>query len=141
MRETLAIRCAIMGGTQMKNKLIVSLMFVLFVLMLTMPIYAHHGSGVSYDLSKRVTLTGTVTQFVWQNPHCQTYMDVKDDKGKVTNWAFEMNSPGVLSKRGWNFHTLKPGDTLTVTAAPSKVPGTPVGISGKMVLSDGRVLY
>jgi hypothetical protein len=121
-----------------------ALWYVLFlgiVMLFGLSARAHHGSGISYDLSKRVTLKGTVTEFVWRNPHCQTYMDVKDDKGNVTNWAFEMNSPGVLSKRGWNWHTLKPGDQVTITAAPSKVEGTPVAIAGKMVLADGRVLY
>src|SRR5258708_517025 len=114
----------------MKSKLTVSLIFIVSFLALCVPIFAHHGSGVSYDMSKRVTLKGTVTRFAWSNPHCQTYMDVKDDNGTVTHWAFEMNSPGVLSRRGWNFHTLRPGDELTVTAAPSKIAGTPVGIAG-----------
>jgi hypothetical protein len=125
----------------MKGKLVTFVVSLGITLLSGGSLLAHHGSGVSYDMSKRITLKGTVTEFVWRNPHCQTYMDIKDDKGNVTSWAFEMNSPGVLSKRGWNWHTLKPGDEVTITGAPSKVGGTPVAIAGKMVLADGRVLY
>lgn len=125
----------------MNSKLTAPFFFLAGLLMVSVPTFAHHGSQASYDLSKRITVTGTVTEFVWRNPHCQTYMDVKDDKGNVTNWGFEMNSPGVLSRRGWTKNTIKPGDKITVTAAPSRVPDTPVAIAGKMVLPSGQVVY
>src|SRR6202007_1967106 len=54
------------------------------------PVVAHHGSQ-GYDFTKRITLKGTVSQFVWANPHCQIYLDAKDETGKVVNWAVELN--------------------------------------------------
>jgi hypothetical protein len=86
------------------------------LLMAAFPILAHHGTNASYDLSKQVTLTGVVTEFVWTNPHCQLFFDVKDDK-----------------------RIMKPGDQITITLSPSKA-GTPVGVVRKIVLPDGKEL-
>jgi hypothetical protein len=98
---------------------------------------AHHGTPSSYDLTKRITLTGTVTEFAWSNPHVQIYFDVKDDSGKIVNWAAETGSPGVLAREGWSKRMMKPGDTITMTVCPGKA-GAPVGMLTKLVLSDGR---
>ena len=103
------------------------------------PVFAHHGTNASYDLSKQVTMTGTVTEFVWQNPHCQIYFDVKDEHGNLVHWAGETNSPGVLSRDGWSRKIMKPGDAITITVSPSKA-NTPVGVVRKILLPDGKVL-
>ena len=60
---------------------------ILLSLLPVSPIFAHHGSHVSYDTQKSVVLKGTVTEFVWSNPHSQIYFDVKDDKGNAVNWG------------------------------------------------------
>ena len=120
--------------------------FVLGLLTLSGPLSAHHGTNISYDHNKPMTLTGTVTEFVWKNPHSQLYFDVKDASGKVVNWAIEMNSPGVLRGAGWTRTTFKVGDQITITVRPAKA-GTPVGlinraqpimVNGKQVLSGDR---
>ena len=106
---------------------------------------AHHGTG-TYDSSKSVTLSGTVTEFSWTNPHVSLFFDVKDATGKVVNWAIEMNSPGVLAQAGWSKRTFKAGDQITITVRPAKA-GTPVGlinrsqpviVNGKQVLAGDR---
>jgi hypothetical protein len=109
------------------------------VLMLCGVLFAHHGTGISYDESKEVTLTGTVTSFRWANPHAQLYFDVKDENGKLVSWAAELNSPGVLSREGWTRNKFKPGDILTITVNPSKA-GTPVGntVRSKPILIAGK---
>ncbi len=48
-------------------------------------VFAHHGSGISYDLSKQVTLSGVVTEWIWKNPHCFVLFDVTDEQGNVVN--------------------------------------------------------
>jgi uncharacterized protein DUF6152 len=110
------------------------------LLMISLPLFGHHGTNISYDHSKPITLTGTVTEFVWQNPHTQVYFDVKDASGKIVHWAGEMNSPGVLIRQeGWTRKTLKVGDEITVTVFPSKA-GTPVGVVNKMLLNGKAIL-
>jgi len=109
------------------------------LVMTSLPLHGHHGTNISYDHAKPITLTGTVTEFVWQNPHTQVYFDVKDAKGNVVHWAGEMNSPGVQQRNeGWTRKTIKAGDEVTVTMFPSKA-GTPVGVVNKIVL-NGKVI-
>jgi hypothetical protein len=123
----------------MRGKLGTIIVFLGVVALSCASVSAHHGSGISYDLSKRITLKGTVTEFAWSNPHAQIYFDIKDANGALVHWGAEMNSPGVLSKAGWTVHTLKPGDEITLTLAPSK-SGAPVGLCGNVVLPNGKTL-
>jgi hypothetical protein len=102
------------------------------------PLSAHHG-GSEYDTKNLKTLKGTVTEYYWANPHCQIFLDVKDDSGKTVNWGIETLAPAVLRRAGWNPRLLKPGEVVTVTIAPSK-KGTPIGMIRKIVLPDGKEL-
>jgi hypothetical protein len=72
-------------------------------------------------------LKGTVTEFAWLNPHSALYLDVKDEQGKVVNYAIEMSSPGVLTRAGWTKTMFKAGDAVTITVNPTRA-GTPVGL-------------
>jgi hypothetical protein len=101
-------------------------------------VFAHHGTNISYDHTKPVTLNGTVTEFVWRNPHCQLYFDVKDASGSVRNWGGELNSPSVLARQGWTKRQFKPGDQITITVFPSKA-GAPVGVVDRThaILANG----
>jgi hypothetical protein len=114
-------------------------------LMLAAPAFAHHGAPALYDVAHPITIKGTVTEFVWANPHCQIYMDVKNEKGEVVHWSIESNAPGQMTRAGWTRRTLKPGDEIAVTLIPAK-SGEPVGFSGyalgggKIVLANGQTL-
>jgi hypothetical protein len=101
-------------------------------------LWAHHG-GSEYDTKNLKTLKGTVTEYYWANPHCQIFLDVKDDSGKTVNWGIETLAPAVLKRAGWNPQLLKPGEVVTVTIAPSK-KGTPIGMIRKLLLPDGKEL-
>lgn len=107
-------------------------------------LFAHHGNS-AYDESARVPIKGTVTEFVWVNPHSQIYLDVKDSSGKVVNWGVETNSPGLLGRAGWTRHSLKAGDRITIIVCPAK-NGQPVAYAGsgdpgtKVIFEDGREL-
>jgi hypothetical protein len=129
-------------GDHMKPKLVSSFALAGSLLLVCGSLLAHHGN-IAYDEEHLITITGTVTELVWSNPHCQIYFDVKDDKGKVVSWAVESQSPGILQRNGWTKKSIKPGDQITITLAPAK-NGAPVGFSGgnkgKIVFADGRVL-
>lgn len=113
-------------------------MAALALLPAAVPALAHHG-GSEYDTKNPVTLKGTVTEYYWANPHCQIYVDVKNDQGKTVNWAIETLAPAVMKRAGWNRELLHPGDVVTVTVVPSK-NGTPVGMVRKLVLPSGQEL-
>ena len=81
--------------------------------------YAHHG-GSAYDTAHPMTVTGTVKDFQFIQPHPLITLEVKDDQGKVTEWSVEMTAPNHLVHYGWNGKKLKPGDQVTVTGLPSK---------------------
>jgi len=107
-------------------------------------LFAHHGNS-AYDETVRVPIKGTVTEFVWSNPHSQIYLDVKDNSGKVVHWGVETNSPGILTRAGWTRRSLKPGDAITIILCPAK-NGQPVAYIGsgdpgtKVIFADGREL-
>jgi len=118
------------------------LMSILFVLVgvcaVSTPMFAHHGNA-SYDFEKTVTLKGTVTQWLWSNPHCLLKFDVTDEKGTVQHWITEASSPVDMLRIGWTSNALKPGDEITIDVMPSK-NGIPVGRIRQVTQSDGTVL-
>jgi hypothetical protein len=103
------------------------------------PALAHHGAANLYDMSKPVTMKGTLTKFEWTNPHNQIYYDVTDDKGNVTHWVVATEPPQVMLERGWTRKSLKFGDQVTVYVFVAK-NGAPVGNLQKIVLPDGTEL-
>jgi hypothetical protein len=121
----------------MTRKAFLASFMVAGALLCSTVLIAHHGSGISYDMKKSITLSGTVTEFVWSNPHCQVFFDVKDDKGNVVNWGGELGSPTVLRNAGYDRKVFKPGDRITVTGRPSKSDST-VMLPVKVVFADGR---
>ena len=99
---------------------------------------AHHG-GASFDTSKEITLSGTVTEWIWANPHCFLKFDAKDDTGTVRNWVVETGNPTDMSRSGWARTSFKVGDVVTVTLQPVK-SGAPVGRIRSVVLPNGERL-
>lgn len=81
--------------------------------------FAHHGQA-GYDNKTPVTVSGTVTDFLFSNPHCIVSFDVKDDKGELQKWQGELTSPNHLIRAGWNSHSLKAGDKVTITGWRAK---------------------
>src|SRR5580658_753856 len=83
------------------------------------PVLAHH-SFTMFDMTKRLTLAGTVTSFEWTNPHSYIEIDVPDDKGGMKHWSIELGSPSILQQSGWKFSSLKKGDKTTLVINPLK---------------------
>src|ERR1700684_2913235 len=100
------------------------------------PVMAHHSFDM-FDMTKQVTLTGTIKDFQWTNPHTWTWIDVPNDKGGVDTWGIEGMSPNFLGRRGWTKHPLNPGDKVTVTIAPLK-EGKMGGTFLHATLPDGK---
>jgi len=123
----------------MRNKIV-----VLSLLLSSISVSAHHGNS-AYDEQARVSIKGVVTEFVWTNPHCQIYLDVRDRNGNVVHWAVETNSPAILTRAGWTRRSIKYGDQLTIILCPAK-NGAPVAYMGsgdpgtKVIFADGKEL-
>lgn len=106
--------------------------------LISIPMFAHHGAS-EYDMTKIVTLTGTVKQLQFVNPHTLLVFTVKEDGGKAIEWEGELPSPNLLSRRGWSRSTLKPGDQVTVIGAPAKNGEKGMQVK-KLVFPDGHEL-
>jgi hypothetical protein len=111
----------------LKNFRIISLVIGGLVA-ISAPLPAHHGNA-SYDTDKSVNVKGTVTGYVWANPHVFVKVDVKDDSGSVAHWIVEAQNPVSMSQVGWTKDTFKPGDTVEIDAIPAK-NGNPVAFLG-----------
>jgi cyclase len=81
---------------------------------------AHHSFAAEFDANKRVALKGVVTMVDWRNPHIYVYLNVKDDRGNVTEWACELGPPNVLMRQGWSRNTVKEGDEVSIDGAVAK---------------------
>ena len=99
---------------------------------------AHHGNA-SFDTSKQVTLKGTVTEWIWANPHCFLKIDAMDDTGGVRNWALETQNPIGMTQRGWSRKSFNVGDQVTVVLEAVK-NGAPIGRIVSVKLPNGSTL-
>jgi len=102
------------------------------------PLLAHH-SFTMFDMTKRITLAGTVTSFEWTNPHAYIEIDAPDEKGAMKHWSIELGSPSILMQSGWKFNSIKAGDKLTLVINPLK-SGQNGGFLSQATLADGKVL-
>jgi hypothetical protein len=101
---------------------------------------AHHSFAAEYDRSKPVKVTGTVTKVEWMNPHIWFYVDVKDDNGTVTNWAFSAAPPGVLMRRGIAKEALKIGTVVKVEGFRAR-DGSNNATGGIVTFADGKSVF
>ena len=81
---------------------------------------AHHSFAAFFDPDKSVSITGTVTEFRFTNPHGMIALDVKKPDGSIEKWRAETNAPVVLVRRGWTRDVIKPGDVVTIDGWPSR---------------------
>ena len=102
------------------------------------PLVAHHGAA-TFDTGKRVEVEGTVTEWVWSNPHCFLKFEAKGADGTVRGWVVETSNPPDMINRGWNRRSFKVGEPITATVEPVK-SGNPVGRLLEVKFADGRVL-
>ena len=108
------------------------------LLLVSVPLIAHHGAA-ALDTGKEITLKGSVTEWIWSNPHCFLKFDAKDDTGTVRNWAVETQNPTSMTQRGWSRTSFKAADEVTVTIEPVK-NGQPIGRILSVILPNGQKL-
>ena len=99
---------------------------------------AHH-SFAMFDRSKEVTVSGTIKEFQWTNPHAYIQVVAKDSSGKNVEWSMEMGAPMYLYARGWRPSTLKPGQEVKVKINPLR-SGQPGGVVLEVTTPDGKTI-
>jgi hypothetical protein len=114
----------------------------LILLWLALPgagrLHAHHGAA-AYDLTKSLTLRGTVTAFEWANPHALITVSVAGPDGARVAWTAETAGLMILARAGWTRSTLKAGDAITIVGQPAR-NGSHTMLLQRVVLADGREL-
>jgi hypothetical protein len=103
-----------------------------------LPAWAHH-SNVMYERERTLSVTGTVKEFTFMNPHSWLYVTVTDADGQTKLWALESSSTASLLRRGWTRETVKPGDPISATFRPMR-DGSLGGELESVTLADGRTL-
>ena len=101
---------------------------------------AHHSLTAEFDTDRTVTLTGSIVEMKWTNPHAWLYIDVKDDQGQAQKWAIEFATPNQLYRRGWTRDDLPAGAVVTVSGYPSRDKAPRIS-STDVKLPDGRTLF
>ena len=110
-------------------------------LLVPLAVHAHH-SPAMFDFSKQLTLTGTVREFQWTNPHSYIQLVVapSDGAGAAQEWSLEMGANVYLYERGWRPSTVKAGDTITVTVVPLRSGKTGGGLLMEAKTANGQTL-
>ena len=119
-----------------------SLVALAAVVVVAVPVYAHHAFDAEYSRDKTITVTGSVKKLEWMNPHARLYVEGPDETGKVQVqvWDFELGPPNGLMRRGWNRNSLREGHKVTVSGFRSKTQGH-VANARTVTLADGRQVF
>jgi hypothetical protein len=110
---------------------------VLSLLGVTGPVGAHHGFAAYTD--ERITVSGTLTEYRFVNPHVQLYFDIENEAGELEHWQGELTAPNKLARAGWTRNTFKPGDRLQITGEVARNGGHSIRIR-EVITASGESL-
>jgi hypothetical protein len=114
--------------------------FAVGLLAAALPVFAHHSFSAEFDNLNTVTLKGTITKVEFMNPHIWVYLDVKDEKGAMTQWQCEGGPPNTLTRNGWTKDALKKGDQVTIDGSLAK-NGTKTCNARSIKMPDGKTVF
>ena len=101
------------------------------------PLSAHHSFAAHYDMSKPITIEGSIVEVRLSNPHSWFYLDVKEADGRLSKWAFEAGTPSGMIRNGYKASELPPGTAVTITGFPARGSRN-VGMLRQLTTADGK---
>jgi hypothetical protein len=110
------------------------------LIVMSLPVRAHHSAAAEFDASQPVKVTGTIRKVEWNNPHVWFYVDVKDQAGEITTWGFSTSPPGSLMRRGITKDVLELGAVVNVEGTRAR-DGSNNGNSRSVTFADGRNVF
>ena len=117
------------------------LRFLVTMALVAAALFAHHSTSAEFDMTKRISITGTLTKVDWINPHIAIQMEAKDESGKVQTWTFQSNPPAWYKRVGIGRADLAKGMGQTVTVGGVRAKdGSTFGYMLKISFADGTVL-
>ncbi len=100
---------------------------------------AHHSFAAAFDLSKPVTVQGTIVQVRLENPHSWFFLDVTDATGKVERWSFEAGTPSGMIRNGFKPGVIKQGVKVTIKGFRARDQSQNMGMLRELITADGTV--
>jgi len=101
---------------------------------------AHHAFSSEFDISKPLTLKGTLVRWEMINPHSWFHVEVKEPDGNIVEWMIEGGSPNSLIRQGVTKNSIRIGMELTIEGYQAK-DATQKAVGRNFVLPDGRRLF
>ena len=123
----------------MRNRLVFPLL-VVGTIAITAPLAAHHSFSMEFDLTKPIFMDGTITKVLWQNPHVEFFIDVRNKETGTVSWDIEINAPHYLLDNGWKKDTLVAGMDVCVEGFPATTGKPKLGSTSITIQSTKRVL-
>ena len=81
---------------------------------------AHHSFPAHYVAGGNVVLEGTVTEFLWRNPHSFIHLEVANEQGEPELWALEWHNTVIMARMGFTPDTIQSGDEVVVSGNPAR---------------------
>ena len=100
-----------------------------------LPLSAHHSWPI--DMSRLVTVKGTVTDFAWGNPHPMLTLEVRTTDGAIEKWLIGGPAINRMEAKGWSKTTVKPEDTITGIGYQF-ADGQKIIRLEKVIMADGK---
>ena len=129
---------------QWNNSLLRWFVLVVGLSLMSGPVFAHHGFAGRYDEANPITITGTVVELQFINPHSQIIFETKGPNGDTQRWHAELAAASNMHREGWTKDTLKPGDKITILGPAAKNGTFDMNLSheSRITLTDtGKVVH